>query len=280
MLRLKLTVAYDGQPWNGWQSQPSGATVQDKLEAALGELAGCAVSVQGSGRTDAGVHAHAQVAHADVPPAMKLAPQAWIRAINVRLPHSIRVRQVEEVSPSFHARFSAIGKVYEYRLWRANVLCPFEAGRVWHLYGALDSERLRQGTELLCGTHNFARLSANRGDLTEDERREDAEGLTRTISRADVHDEGDVLRLEFEGDGFLYKMVRMMVGSLIHVARGREPLSWLRDLMEDPTGNKTNQTAPASGLYLVRVLYDDALATGQQPNACRTEQPKSPSFDA
>jgi tRNA pseudouridine38-40 synthase len=255
MPRLKLTLAYDGRPWKGWQSQVAGETVQDQLEATLRDLTGNPASVHGSGRTDAGAHARGQVAHVDVPDTMQLRPDAWVRALNVRLPHSIRILIVEEVPPEFHARFSATGKIYEYRIWRAAVLSPFEDGRAWHLYGSLDMNLLREGTTLLCGTHNFARLSANRGDITEEERRENGEGLTRTISRIDVHEEGDVLRLVFEGDGFLYKMVRMMVGSLIHAARGREPLSWLRDLAQNPAGKKTNQTAPADGLYLTRVIY-------------------------
>jgi tRNA pseudouridine38-40 synthase len=255
MPRLKLTLAYDGRPWKGWQSQPGGETVQDQVEAAMRDLMAHRVSVQASGRTDTGVHALGQVAHVDVPESMRLKPEAWVRAINVRLPHSIRVLAVEEVSPDFHARFGAKGKVYEYRIWRAGVLSPFEDGRAWHLHGKLDLDLLRQGAVILCGTHNFARLSANRGDMSEDERRENDEGLTRTISRIDVHEEGDVLRLVFEGDGFMYKMVRMLVGSMVHVARGREPLSWLRDLVEDPTGVKTHHTAPADGLYLVRVIY-------------------------
>jgi tRNA pseudouridine38-40 synthase len=134
-------------------------------------------------------------------------------------------------------------------------MSPFEDGRAWHLYGRLDMDLLREGAAMLRGTHNFARLSANRGDITDEERRENGEGLTRTISRIDLHEEADVLRIVFEGDGFLYKMVRMMVGSIIHIARAREPLSWLRDLVENPQGEKTNQTAPPDGLYLVRVLY-------------------------
>ena len=255
MPRLKLTLAYDGHPWKGWQSQISGGTVQDELESALTDLTKSKVSVQGSGRTDAGVHARAQIAHADVPDTMRLHPEAWVRALNVRLPHSIRVLQVEEAAPDFHARFDAVGKIYEYRIWRADVLSPFEDNRAWHFHGPLDMPLLHEAASLLCGTHNFARLSANRGDMTEDERREDGEGLTRTITRISIDEQGDVLRLTFEGDGFMYKMVRMMVGSLIHVARGRAPLSWLRDLVQNPVGEKTNQTAPSAGLYLVRVLY-------------------------
>jgi tRNA pseudouridine38-40 synthase len=254
-MRLKLTIAYDGSPWQGWQSQVGGTAVQDQIETALKDLAGHRVVVHGSGRTDAGVHARAQVAHIEPPESMRLTMESWVRALNVRLPHSIRILKCEEAPEDFHARFSAAGKVYEYRIWRADVLSPFEAGRAWHLYGPLDMAALRAGAEALCGTHNFARLSANRGDMSDDERRENAEGLTRTITRLEVHEEGDVLRLEFEGDGFLYKMVRLMVGSLIHVARGRESPEWLHSLVANPSGPKSSHCAPADGLYLVRVLY-------------------------
>lgn len=255
MPRLKLILAYDGRHWKGWQSQPGSETIQDQLESALKDLTGHSVSVQGSGRTDAGVHAFGQVAHVDVPMTMRLRSDAWVRAINVRLPHSIRVLRVDDAPLDFHARFSVTGKVYEYRIWRADVLSPFEDGRAWHLYGPLDMEALSEGAALLCGTHNFARLSANRGDLSEDRRRENAQGLTRTISNIRIEENDSLLRLVFHGTGFLYKMVRLMVGSLIHVARGRESMEWLRDLAENPVGEKSNQCAPADGLYLVQVNY-------------------------
>lgn len=257
MPRLKLTIAYDGRPWKGWQSQPGGETVQDQLEGAFATLLGQKASVQASGRTDAGVHARGQSAHVEVPEEFHLKSDAWVTALNVRLPHSIRVSSVEEVSPEFHARFSATGKIYEYRIWRGKILSPFEAGLAWHVWGQVDLEALRAGAAVFCGRHNFARLSANRGDMSEDERRENAEGLTRTIHRIEVHDEGDVLRLVFEGDGFMYKMVRLMTGSLIHVARGKAGLDWLRDLVADPTGEKSNHCAPADGLCLVRVIYGE-----------------------
>lgn len=255
--RLKLTIAYDGRPWKGWQSQPCGVTVQDQLEAVFGSIVSDAVSVQGSGRTDAGVHARGQVAHVDVPERFRLQPQDWIKALNVRLPASIRVVGCEDAPQDFHARFSATGKVYEYRVWRGAVLSPFEAGLAHHVWGRLDLELLREGAAALCGTHNFARLSANRGDITEAVRRENVEGLTRTIRRIDVIEDGEVLRLVFEGDGFMYKMVRLLTGSLIHMARGKLGLDWLRDLVLDPTGEKSNHCAPADGLYLMCVLYDN-----------------------
>ncbi|MCE9520445.1 MAG: tRNA pseudouridine(38-40) synthase TruA [Verrucomicrobia bacterium] len=255
MLRLKLTLAYDGRPWVGWQSQPGGQTVQDQLEAALQKLTGSRVVVHGSGRTDAGVHARGQVAHIELPEESSLRGESMVRAMNVNLPPSIRVLHCEDASSDFHARFSAKGKVYEYRIWRADVMSPFEVGLAWHVFKGLDIGLLREGAALMCGRHNFARLSAARGDISEEERRENAAGLTRTIQRVEIFDEGDLLRLEFEGEGFLYKMVRLMTGSLVHAARGRATLEWVRQLVQEPEGVKSHHCAPADGLYLLRVLY-------------------------
>ncbi len=254
MKRLKLTIAYDGRPWKGWQAQVSGITVQNRLEAVLAMLTGTRIVVHGSGRTDAGVHAKGQVAHitvADLP----WTPETWVRAMNSKLPTSIRVLHCEEVPPSFHARFHAIGKVYEYRIWRPAVMSPFEVGLSWNPWGKLNTDLIREGASILQGRHNFARLSANRGDMSEIERREDMARLVRNVSRMEVFEEGDVLRVECEGDGFMYRMVRLMVGSMVRVARGRESMEWLRDLVENPHGEKSQHCAPADGLYLVRVMY-------------------------
>jgi len=257
MRRLRLTIAYDGRPWKGWQSQATGDAVQDQLEKVFAQLTGIKVCVQGSGRTDAGVHARAQIAHVDVPIDARLKGAQWITAVNANLHPTIRLCLCEELGEShaFHARFDAVGKIYEYRIWRGAVMSPFERGFAWHVWGAIDIDLLQRGTQILTGRHNFGRLSANRGDLTEEERRGNVKGLTRTLRRIDLHQEGNLLRLEFEGDGFMYKMVRILTGSLLHVARGKASLAWLRDLVENPGGEKSHHCAPADGLYLVRALY-------------------------
>jgi tRNA pseudouridine38-40 synthase len=190
-MRLKLTLAYDGRPWKGWQTQPGGVTVQDELETALLKLTGAHVDVYGSGRTDAGVHARAQVAHVDLAEDTSLRGDVFVRAMNVNLPPSIRMLNCEDAAPDFNARFDATGKVYEYRIWRGDVMSPFERGLAWHVFGALDHDALREGLALLHGTHNFARLSAARGDILEVVRRENAEGLTRTMHRAEMFEEGE-----------------------------------------------------------------------------------------
>jgi tRNA pseudouridine38-40 synthase len=253
--RLRLTIAYCGTPWKGWQSQDGGGGVQDEINAAIKKATDIVTQVQGSGRTDAGVHALAQVAHCDVPETVRMSGDAWVNALNACLPLTIRVLHVEDADPRFHARFDATGKVYRYRIWRPHMLSPLEADRAWHVYGSLDMDALRWCCEKLVGTHNFVRLSANRNDMPETERRTLPDKTTRTIHRAELREESDVLDLEFEGDGFLYKMVRLIVGSLIHVARKREPKEWFESLLSDSSGKQSNQTAPACGLYLVRVNY-------------------------
>lgn len=256
--RLRLTIAYCGTPWKGWQSQEGGGGVQDEINAAIRKATGIETRVQGSGRTDAGVHALAQIAHCDVPESVRMTGEAWVNALNACLPLTIRVLHAADADPQFHSRFDAIGKVYRYRIWRPRMLSPFEADRAWHVYGPLDLGALRWCCEQLVGTHNFIRLSANRGDMPEAERRTLPDKTTRTIHRAELREEGDILEFEFEGDGFLYKMVRLIVGSLLHVARGREPKEWFASLLNDPTGKQSNQTAPACGLYLSRVNYPTA----------------------
>lgn len=254
--RLKLKLAYCGTGWRGWQSQPGGGTVQDELEAAARRLAKFEVRVQGASRTDAGVHALGQVAHLDVPGAVVLPLAAWRDGLNALLPGSIRVIGVEWAPVGFDACRSATGKCYRYRIWRARELDAFEASRVWHVHGPLDMEALRAAAGLLTGTHNFARLSANRGDCPEGERRADIAASTRTLWRVEVREGDGKMEIELEGDAFLYRMARMIVGSMMHVARGRDSLSWLEGLLSDPSGLQSHQTAPAGGLYLVRVDYE------------------------
>lgn len=253
--RMRLTIAYCGTPWRGWQSLEGGGGIQDELQKAFQQAMGAVVSVKGSGRTDAGVHALAQVAHCDVPEHLRMKSDAWVNSLNACLPLTIRVIECTECAPAFHARFDATGKVYRYRVWRPRMLSPFEWDRAWHVYGPLDMAALDECAQRLVGTHNFVRLSANRGDMSEVARRALPGKTTRTIRRVEVREAGDIVELEFEGNGFLYKMVRLMVGSLIQVARGRASKEWFANLLETSEGLQSHQTAPAAGLYLVKVLY-------------------------
>ena len=189
--RLQLTLAYDGRPFRGWQSQAGKDSVQDALEAAFARLNGGArVPVHGAGRTDAGVHALAQSAHADVPGG-RFTPPQWLAALNAHLPPEIRVTRCRWVRPDFHARFAARGKRYVYRIWNGPVLPPLEIGRAWHVCQPLDLARLRAAAALLTGTHDFGGFAANRGVPCPD--------TVRTIRRIDVKGRTNgLLTLTFE----------------------------------------------------------------------------------
>ncbi|MEY2440136.1 MAG: tRNA pseudouridine38-40 synthase, partial [Verrucomicrobiota bacterium] len=200
--RLKLIVAYDGAPFAGWQSQSHGNTVQDHLERAFQKIAGSPVRVHGAGRTDAGVHALGQCAHVDVPND-RLAPARWLAAVNSLLVPQLRIQRCQRVTKDFHARFSATGKVYRYRICSASVLPPLEYGRVWHCLSPLDLNVMRLAAAKFVGRHDFAGFAANRGH---------AEGDTiRTVHSLVIRRRGCLWTIEFEGDGFLYKMVRLVV---------------------------------------------------------------------
>lgn len=245
--RLRLTVAYHGGAFQGWQSQTNGNAIQDRIEAALASLCGTGrIAVHGSGRTDAGVHATGQVAHADVPDRARRTPERWAGAINSYLPDAIRVLAVRFVPSTFHARFSASGKIYCYRLWNASVCDPFKVGRVWHRPGALDFALLTRLSRFYLGEHDFAPFSANRGHPSAD--------TVRTIRRVTVRRERELVTLEYEGTGFLYKMVRLLTGTLVRCAMGRADAELIPRLLSGQAG-KTSFAAPAEGLYLRRVLY-------------------------
>jgi tRNA pseudouridine38-40 synthase len=246
LLRIRLRLAYEGKAFQGWQSQPEGHAVQDHLEAAFQRLCGHRIVVHGSGRTDAGVHALGQVAHVDVPP-RPVPPERWKHALNAFLPDQIRVLSTARVSARFHARFSASGKVYLYRVWNDSSLHPMEVGRAWHLPGRIDGALLEQAARSLEGTHNFAAFAANRGVPVE--------STVRTVHRIGIRRSGALITLSFRGNGFLYRMVRLLTGSLMRCAQGRASLDWLRELLEGGGARKTSFSAPAEGLYLKRVLY-------------------------
>jgi len=248
LLRLKMLIAYDGRPFRGWQSQATKDAVQDHMEGAFARTIGERVVVHGSGRTDAGVHALAQIAHADVP-ATRLEVNAWRGALNNFLPPQIRVLKVSKAADDFHARFHARGKIYTYRIWNEAYLHPLEIGRAWHMPGKLDLDVLRKGAQMLEGKHDFAGFAANRAPGYA------AEDTVRTIQHICLTRRGYLLNLRFEGNGFLYKMVRLLTGTLIRCAQGRAELTFIKELLAAKGTKKTSFAAPAEGLYLTRVLY-------------------------
>ena len=242
-MRLRLLIAYDGTPFRGWQSQAGGGTVQDHIEVAFAKLCGERVPVHGAGRTDAGVHALGQCAHADVNRERTL---DWPAALNANLPREIRVLKCARARKDFHARYSAKSKIYTYRLWNGAILSPFEINRSWHLTGSLDLAAMREAAQAFVGTHDFAPFAANRGKPAHD--------TMRTIHDITINKKGAVITLRFHGNGFLYKMVRLMTGALIKIGQGRAPAASIARYLDGGAG-KCAFAAPAEGLYLTRVIY-------------------------
>ena len=244
--RLKLIVAYDGARFAGWQSQSHRNTIQDHIERAFERVAGERVRVHGAGRTDAGVHALAQCAHVDVVE-KSLSAARWTGALNALLPPTIRVLRCHYVSKRFHACHSAKGKVYRYTIWSAPVLPPFKYGRVWHVTAPLDFEVLKGAANHFVGTHDFAGFAANRG--------KPENSTVRTIYSVQAHRHGPCLTIEFDGDGFLYKMVRLIVGSLVRCALGKSSVEEVTDRLASGRIGQARFAARAEGLFLVRVRY-------------------------
>jgi tRNA pseudouridine38-40 synthase len=247
--RLKLVVAYDGRPFAGWQSQAAKDGVQDRIEAAFTKITAMDIRVHGSGRTDAGVHARAQIAHADVPARLHT-PERWRSALNANLPPEIRILRVTRTRggrEGFHARYGATGKRYEYRIWNEKWLHPLEIGRAWHVPHPLDLKLLKEAAGLLVGRHDFAGFAANRGQPEKD--------TVRELRQIAVRRQGPLITLRFEGNGFLYKMVRLLTGTLIRIAQGKASLEVIPRLLKAEGPEKTQFAAPAEGLYLTKVEY-------------------------
>ncbi len=252
MPRFLYRCAYDGAPYLGWQSQRGGNTLQDVLEAAFAAILKAPLRVHAAGRTDAGVHAVAQHFHVDVPESCRMDARAWRAALNAHLPASIRIMEVRPVAGDFHARFSATGKLYEYSICTAEVLPPFLAGRAWHCPRPLNEERLRAALALYEGRHDFRHFAARRGNEPE---LPPPGFYERTIWSAVAEREGEMLRLRFHGDGFMYRMVRLLVGTAVQVAVGRLPLEALAAMLDSEEGETSRYCAPADGLTLACVEY-------------------------
>jgi tRNA pseudouridine38-40 synthase len=251
--RLRLVVAYDGRSYGGWQSQPNADTVQDRIEAAIEKVAKRPIRIHGAGRTDAGVHALGQVAHFDPPPEFRMTPENWRAALNTKLPSTIRIMEAEAVSSDFHARFSATGKHYRYRICTLQVLPPFDAGLAWHLPGALDTGLLESALRRFEGRHDFRAFAASRGNETPET------DFHRTIHEIRIERDESGLSIHFRGDGFLYKMIRMLVGTAVAVAQSRIPHGEIERLLASPAPReRTRHCAPAGGLTLMKVEYETA----------------------
>ncbi len=241
--RLVLIVEYDGTSFHGWQFQPGLATVQGTLEAALARMMEQPVRVIGSGRTDAGVSAEAQVAHADVP--KQIPPDHVMMGLNTMLPPGVRVLECAWAPASFHARFSAAGKLYRYRILNRPRPTALWRDRAWWVRIPLDVGAMRAGAGHLVGRHDFTafRSAGEEGNAV------------RTLSTLAIEREGDLVTLWFEGDGFLKHMVRNITGALVEAGLGRFPPHHILSLMEEKSRLNAPRAVPPWGLTLVRVHY-------------------------
>jgi len=249
--RIKITVSYDGTDFHGWQVQPGLPTVQQALEEVLGKLEGAAVSVAGSGRTDAGVHALAQVAvfsiHNPIP------CDNLRRAMNRYLPPSIRVTHAEEVPGHFHPRFDAVAKTYEYRIFREELLDPFRFRYVHHHPYPLDEQQMQRTALLFEGEHDFGAFAAS------DEKDLLGRSKVRRIFSSKLSREGDLLVYRVRGSGFLKHMVRNIAGFLIESGKGNVGPERLQHLLESSGSERAASTIPAKGLFLISVEYSATL---------------------
>ncbi len=245
--RWKCTVSYDGTAFAGWQIQPNGETVQSTIERRLSEVLKTPTDITGSGRTDAGVHARGQVFHFDAH--WPHDPAKLLTAMRIGLPPTIQIKTARRASATFHARFSAKGKIYHYNICHGGYADPFTQAYTWSMARTLDVAAMRKAAAVLTGTHDFRAFSAIAGSGIE------KEDTVRTVRRLDIVERGDRLRIDAEGNGFLYKMVRSLAGALVDVGLGRRTADDMRDILASKVRTERVFTAPPQGLCLMKVFY-------------------------
>ncbi len=253
MRNLKVILSYDGTDFSGWQVQPDALTVQGTLASAIGRITGEKVLPQGSGRTDAGVHALAQVmtfvTESSVPTGN------FVKALNDILPASVRVLEVAEAPPEFHARHSARAKTYRYRIYRESICSPFLARYVWHYPYRLLEDEMRRAADLVVGEHDFTSFAAVDPERGSGEAATSAVSNMRKIFSSSWERVGEELVYTVRGSGFLHHMVRNLVGTFILVGKGTLQVEDVTRILAARNRSAAGATAPASGLYLVRVEY-------------------------
>ena len=248
MRRIKLTMAYDGTDYNGWQFQPGQPTIQGEVERVLAEIMKTRVVVEASGRTDSGVHARGQTGSFALDNRMPCAN--LLKAMNNLLPHAIRILQVEDAAPEFHARFDAKSKLYEYQLYRDDICPPFLCRYANHHAYPLDEAMMASAAKVFVGEHDFASFAAK------DVRYERGiRATTRTVFTSEMYREGPMLIYRVRGSGFLKHMVRNIVGTLLEAGKGNFDEAGIAQLFVVPDRHKAGPTALAEGLCLVEVTY-------------------------
>ena len=246
MRRIRTIIAYDGTDYVGWQTQNNGIAVQEVIEKAIYEVTGQRTSLQGSGRTDSGVHARAQVAHFDTD--VRMAADKFAIALNTHLPADIRVLYSEETTPEFHARFSAKEKQYRYFVQTGAHADVFTRKYALHAYMPLDLDVMNEAAALVVGTHDFSAFMSTGREV---------ETAVRTVSLSQWEKQGKFLVYSVQGNGFLYNMVRILVGTMLGMGSGRIPVDSMAKALSSLSRRDAGPTTPAHGLVLWRVKYPD-----------------------
>ncbi|MDB6021158.1 MAG: tRNA pseudouridine synthase [Pedosphaera sp.] len=247
-LKFKLTIAYDGTNYAGWQAQKTGVGVQQRVEEALGKLFPSVGRIHSSSRTDTGVHALGMVAHVEIARAeFKMAAARLALAINAHLPEDIRVVSARRCAAEFHARFDAAGKQYRYFVWNHPAMNPLLRHQAWQVPRKLDLPAMRSAARLFLGTHDFKSLAASRNY--------EPESTVRTLRRCELRRSGPLLTFIIEGDGFLYKMCRGIAGTLVQVGQGKIAVEEIKQILAGKDRRLAGMTAPACGLVLWKVFY-------------------------
>lgn len=245
MPRIKATIQYCGCNYSGFQVQPNAVTVEEKLEEALSLVYGTRINVTASGRTDSGVHALGQVIHFDTPIA-SLPCEKLPFAVAQYLPDDISIISAESVDETFHARYSCRSKTYKYRLVYSDVNLPLEYGRAWICAYPLDTDKMKEATKYFIGEHDFKAFMASGSSV---------KSTVRNISRLDICVNGDCVEFVVSANGFLYNMVRIIVGTLVDVGRGCIEVSDLEQIIKGGERARAGKTAPPDGLYLMSADY-------------------------
>jgi tRNA pseudouridine38-40 synthase len=244
-MRLALGVEYDGAPYCGWQSQPSGCSVQDHLEKALQAMAGHPLRVIAAGRTDTGVHAMIQVIHFDTETQRPL--NAWVRGVNSMLPAAIRVLWAVQVPQDFHARFSAFERSYQYVLINSPIAPALMHGKVGWFHAPLDVGLMQRGSRHLLGEHDFSAFRAAECQ---------AKSPIKHMHEANVRAQGSAVIFEFRANAFLHHQVRNMIGALVYIGKGNYPPEFMAELLESRDRTQAPPTFSPSGLYLTGIGYE------------------------
>jgi tRNA pseudouridine38-40 synthase len=258
---IRLTVAYDGTGYCGWQIQKDKPTIQGTLARALERITGATVNLIGSGRTDAGTHARALVANFQTPSSIE--PGSLVRALNSCLPRDIRVLAARVAPLRFNARRDALGKIYRYQIFQGDVLPPHLVREYFHYPYPVDLAAMRRASGYFVGAHDFAAFAARSGRSAPE--KQPASGTIRVVYRCDLKKQGPKLILTIHGNGFLHHMVRNIAGTLLEAGRGRLSPGQIPSIFEKRDRTLAGFTAPAHGLVLVRVIY--------RPPSCRVSTP-------